>query len=101
MFGPKGPFCQSCGMPLSKDPEGGGTEANGSRSGEYCSKCYRAGQFTEPNITASQMVAKVEGKLREMHFPGFLARRFARDIPSLRRWQSGVTAGTIVVHFGW
>ena len=47
----------------------GGTEANGSRSGEYCSKCYRAGQFTEPNITASQMVAKVEGKLREMHFP--------------------------------
>jgi hypothetical protein len=81
-------------MPLSKDPEGGGTEANGSLSGEYCSKCYRAGQFTEPNITAAQMVAKVEGKLREMHFPGFLARRFARDIPSLRRWQSGVTAGT-------
>jgi hypothetical protein len=40
------------------------------------------------------MKAKVEGKLREMHFPGFLARRFARDIPSLRRWQSGVTAGT-------
>jgi len=81
-------------MPLSKDPEGGGTEASGAKSTEYCSKCYRAGKFTEPDITASQMVAKVEGKLREMHFPGFLARRFARDIPSLRRWQSGVTANT-------
>ncbi len=24
--------CQSCGMPLSKDPQGGGTEADGSLS---------------------------------------------------------------------
>ena len=87
MFGPKPPFCQSCGMPLSKDPEGGGSERDGSRSTEYCSKCYRAGQFTEPDISVDQMVAKVEGKLREMHFPRFLARRFARGIPDLRRWQ--------------
>jgi hypothetical protein len=39
------------------------------------------------------MVSKVEGKLRAMHFPGFLARRYARDIPSLRRWQAGPGAG--------
>ncbi|HAQ38579.1 MAG TPA: hypothetical protein DCQ58_08735, partial [Saprospirales bacterium] len=24
--------CQSCGMPLHKDPQGGGTEKDGSRS---------------------------------------------------------------------
>jgi hypothetical protein len=75
-------------MPLSKDPLGGGTEPDGRKSGEYCSHCYRNGQFTEPTITVTQMVEKVEGKLRSMHFPGFLARRFAKEIPKLRRWQA-------------
>jgi hypothetical protein len=32
MFKPKGPYCQSCGMPLSKDAKGGGTEKDGSKS---------------------------------------------------------------------
>lgn len=88
MLGPKGPFCQSCGMPLSRDPLGGGTEADGGRSTDYCSHCYQSGRFTEPDIRVEQMVAKVEGKLREMHFPGFLARHFTKNIPMLRRWQS-------------
>ena len=75
-------------MPLSKDPLGGGTNADGSRSSEYCSHCYREGAFTQPNITAAEMTTLVEGKLRSMHFPGFLARRFAKDVPMLRRWRS-------------
>jgi hypothetical protein len=33
------------------------------------------------------MKTLVEGKLRSMHLPGFLARRFARDVPTLRRWR--------------
>jgi hypothetical protein len=37
MFKPKGPYCQSCGMPLSKDEKGGGTEADGRKSSQYCS----------------------------------------------------------------
>jgi hypothetical protein len=64
MFGPKGPFCQSCGMPLSKDPLGGGTNADGSRNTEYCSHCYKSGCFTEPNIfgsPASPMAARARG----------------------------------------
>ncbi|MFL5401773.1 MAG: zinc ribbon domain-containing protein [Gemmatimonadales bacterium] len=87
MFGPKGPFCQSCGMPLSRDPLGGGTNTDGSRSMEYCSHCYLSGRFTEPNLSLEEMMTKVEGKLREMHIPGFLARRFTRNIPNLNRWQ--------------
>ena len=35
--------CQSCGMPLKKDPQGGGTEANGAKCTMYCSKCYEQG----------------------------------------------------------
>ena len=53
MFKPKGPYCQSCGMPLSKDEKGGGSEADGSKSAEFCSHCYAAGKFTEPEITAT------------------------------------------------
>ena len=88
MFGPRGPFCQSCGMPLSKDPLGGGTSADGTRTAEYCSHCYQKGAFTQPDITAQQMQTLVEGKLRTMHLPGFLARRFAKDVPTLRRWKN-------------
>jgi putative zinc ribbon protein len=75
-------------MPLSKDPRGGGTNADGSISGEYCSHCYQKGAFTQPNITAAEMTTLVEGKLRSMHFPGFLAKRFAKEVPTLRRWRN-------------
>jgi hypothetical protein len=90
MFKPKGPLCQSCGMPLARDPLGGGTNADGRRSAEYCSHCFRDGGFTEPQLTSSEMVLKVEDRLRSMHFPGFMARWFAKDVPSLRRWRSSM-----------
>ena len=93
MFGPKGPFCQSCGMPLSKDEKGGGTEADGSISSEYCSHCYVSGQFTQPDITVDQMVELVRGKLKEMHLPGFLAKAFTKDIPKLKRWKNAARSG--------
>ena len=86
MFKPKGPYCQSCGMPLSKDERGGGTEANGSKSTQYCSHCYVRGQFTEPALTAEQMVEKVRTKMKGMHIPGFLAKSFTKNIPELERW---------------
>ena len=80
-------------MPLSRDPRGGGTNADGSISSEYCSHCYQKGAFTQPNVTAAEMTTLVEGKLRSMHFPGFLARRFAKDVPTLRRWRTQPARG--------
>ena len=82
-------YCQSCGMPLSKDPKGGGTNADGSFSRMYCSHCYEAGRFTLPDITVDGMKALVRGKLKEMGFPGFLAGLLARNVPKLERWKSG------------
>jgi hypothetical protein len=79
--------CQSCGMPLSKDPKGGGSEANGSKSIMYCSHCYQDGTFVLPNITMEQMKERVKGKIKEMGFPGFLAGFFTRGIPKLERWK--------------
>jgi hypothetical protein len=83
--------CQSCGMPLSKDAKGGGTNADGSLSRTYCSHCYVEGRFTQPGITAAEMQAFVKGKLREMGLPGFVGWFFTRKIPKLARW-SGTRA---------
>ena len=74
-------------MPLSKDVLGGGSNADGSLSSEYCSHCYGNGMFTQPDITAEEMTTLVEDKLRSMHFPGFVARKFAKEVPTLRRWR--------------
>ena len=80
--------CQSCGMPLKKDPKGGGTNKDGSKNNMYCSHCYEKGKFLQPDITAQQMQEFVKGKLKEMGFPGFLAGFFTKSIPKLERWKS-------------
>jgi len=92
MFGPRGAICQSCGMPLSRDPLGGGTEAGGARTSTYCSHCYRDGKFINPDMTMPEMMTLVEGKLREMHIPGFIARRMSKGIPELERWKPKTVA---------
>jgi hypothetical protein len=81
-------ICQSCSQPLSKDPAGGGTNANGSGSSTYCSFCYRDGRFTEPQLTCEEMVARVRAKMKEMRVPGVLAWWFARRVPRLERWRA-------------
>jgi len=80
-------ICQSCGMPLKKDEHGGGTNADGSKSKMYCSKCYENGQFISPNMTVNDMQVLVKTKLKEMGFPGFLAGLFTKNIPDLKRWK--------------
>ena len=78
--------CQSCGMPLRRDEKGGGTNADGSKSGMYCSHCYEAGKFTLPDISAAEMQQRVKEKLKEFGFPGFATGLFTRKIPKLARW---------------
>ncbi|MBL0743529.1 zinc ribbon domain-containing protein [Chryseolinea lacunae] len=82
--------CQSCGMPLKRDPKGGGTNADGSKSVMYCSYCYEDGKFTLSNITVDEMKARVKDKMKEMGFPGFLAGFFTKNIPTLERWKNHV-----------
>ncbi len=80
MFKPKGPFCQSCGMPLAKDTRWDGKS-------EYCSNCFADGKFVLPDITVDQMIQRVKGKMKDMHIPGFMANFFTKDIPDLKRWK--------------
>ena len=79
--------CQSCGMPMKRDANGGGTNADGSKSTIYCSHCYADGRFTLPDITASEMQERVKGKLVEFGIPRFLTGLFTGGIPKLGRWK--------------
>ena len=81
-------FCQSCGMPMKKDPKNGGTNADGSKNAEYCSYCYKDGAFSSPEInTPQKMQAFCIGKMKEMGMSGFVAWIFTRGIPKLKRWK--------------
>lgn len=81
--------CQSCGMPLKRDPQGGGTNADGSKNRTYCSHCFTSGRFTLPDITAEEMQARVRDKLREHGIPRMFSWVFTRRIPKLARWSGG------------
>ena len=79
--------CQSCGMPLKRDEQGGGTNSDGSKSAVYCSHCYQNGQFRLPDLTLDQMQERVRQKFAGFGIPGFLAGLFTRRIPKLLRWR--------------
>lgn len=84
---PKGPFCQSCGMPMEKD-EHFGTNAEGAKNEEYCTYCYQNGNFTEPDITLDDMTKKVTQMMKQRNMPTDTIDKVAKFIPMLNRWQS-------------
>ncbi len=88
---PKGPFCQSCGMPLGDMPdEFLGTNADGSKSEEYCSYCYNNGAFINPNMTLEQMIetASKGWSDQDPNVSYEQALEVSKmNIPGLKRWQ--------------
>jgi hypothetical protein len=84
----KGPFCQSCGMPMEK-PEQFGAEADGSPSRDYCNYCYQKGAFADPAMTYEKMVAfDTNFFVTEMKMPEPQARQFVTSwLPYLKRWK--------------
>ncbi|MGL4392098.1 MAG: zinc ribbon domain-containing protein [Fusobacteriaceae bacterium] len=86
----KNKTCQSCGIPMSRDPGHGGTEKDGKTKSElYCSFCYKDGEFLAKNITAEEMKKSVyEILIDDKHkMPKFVAKFLTRNIPKLGRWQ--------------
>lgn len=80
--------CQSCGMPLNKDPQGGGSNQDGTKSGTYCSLCYENGAFLHPNFTVEEMQAHCIEQLKQKGMPTFMGWLFTRGIPKLDRWHA-------------
>lgn len=78
--------CQSCGMPLNKDPNGGGSESDGTLSQLYCSLCYDSGAFRHPNVSVQEFQAHCVRALSEKGVPKIMAWALTRGIPKLARW---------------
>ena len=83
-------ICQSCGMPLDKDPNKGGTNADKSRSDKYCSFCYTDGKFTDEGISLDEKIEKnIQIAVTRMNVPESKAREMAEKLlPGLERWKS-------------
>ena len=80
-------FCQSYGMPMEKDPENGGTNADGSKTAKYCSYCYQDGSFKDNFTTPGEMVKLVREKLKEMGVGPLKRWFYSSHIPQLERWK--------------
>lgn len=85
----KGPFCQSCAMPMSSS-EMFGTNSDGTKTDEFCTYCYQEGQFTAPGITAREMIDKcVSVMVQQKIMPEGQARDLmTKTIPNLNRWKT-------------
>lgn len=86
---PKGPFCQSCGMPFTK-AEDFGTTAEGFRQNDYCQFCFSDGKFLEPESTLDEMINQVVP--RTVAATGMKAAtvRYLTELtlPLLKRWRA-------------
>jgi len=85
----RGPFCQSCAMPLGR-PEDFGTDRAGFHINDYCHHCFASGAFTEPDITMDAMLERCVGIMaRQGIMPEPQARALlAATLPRLRRWRA-------------
>ena len=85
---PRGPFCQSCSMPLTK-PEDFGTDPAGYRVNDYCRHCFADGAFTEPEISMPAMLDRCVGVMDQQGImPAPAARALLAEVlPRLKRWR--------------
>lgn len=79
--------CQSCGMPLSKDPEGGAKNVDGSPNSLYCSYCFQDGKFTFEG-TVKEFQEFCRQKMIENGSSKIVAWLFTRGMKRLGRWKN-------------
>ena len=85
-------FCQSCGMPLTKN-EDCGTNADGSTNFDYCQYCYKDGKFLQ-DCTMDEMIEHCAQFIDEVNKQ--MPKPMTRDeyvqmmqgfFPMLKRWR--------------
>lgn len=81
-------ICQSCAMPLDQDPKGGGTEADGGTSPDYCSYCYEGGKFHDEGIALPDFITKLQGIMGNMPLPPGVMEGTIAMLPTLKRWRA-------------
>ncbi len=85
---PEGPVCQSCGLKPLDSPESFGTNADGSKSEDYCVYCFKDGAFTYPDATLEEMIEVCAGFLAD--YTGMsheeAVAQLSESMPKLKRW---------------
>lgn len=82
-------LCQSCGMPLGEETDLCGTELDGSKNADYCSYCYKDGDFTA-DLTMEEMINSCVPFMTAAHpeLAPAKARAMMRAVlPNLKRWK--------------
>ncbi len=76
-------------MPLSKDPNGGGTNTDKSLSNKYCSFCFEDGAFIDSCSSVQDKINKnVKIAVEYLGMPEEKAREMANAVlPNLERWK--------------
>jgi len=80
-------FCHCCGMPISKDPQGGGTDMDGTRIQKYCSYCYQNGEFLFKG-SVKEFQEFCRQKMIEGGSNKFTAWLYTRGMKRLERWKN-------------
>ena len=82
-------YCQSCGMPMGATDEMYGTNADGSKNGDYCKYCFENGKFTQ-DCTMEEMIefcvphmASADSGMSE----GDARKMMLEFFPALLRWR--------------
>ena len=79
--------CQSCGMPLRKEQDFD-TNADGSKSNEYCFHCFQKGKFLDEGISLQEKIDKNIKFAIQMGMSEDKARKMASSVlPKLKRWK--------------
>lgn len=81
-------YCQCCSMPIP-DEEMHGTEADGSRSADFCKFCYDHGDFTAKGMTMDEFIeatAPMEAKTLGVSLDEAVSL-MATLLPHLKRWR--------------
>jgi hypothetical protein len=74
-------------MPMSKDPQGGGSNVDGTKNKLYCSFCYENGEFSfQGNVRDFQEFCRK--MMKESGMNGFTAWLFSRGMKRLPRWKN-------------
>lgn len=77
-------FCQSCGMPLSKEIMS--HEKDGKTNEDYCMWCYKDGKYTYESV--DELIKKVVPILVQKGFNEEQARSYMQSkTPTLRHWK--------------
>lgn len=74
-------------MPMKMDPNGGGTEQDGSRSVLYCSHCFKDGAFIDRFTKPEEMIAFCRQIFKDKGYPWWKRWFYTSHIRQLKRWR--------------